>query len=69
MAPKGTPQPIIDKLNAEVKTLLEQQSMKMALAQQGVESTYSTPTDAATQIKNEIAKWAKVIKDAQITAE
>jgi len=69
LAPAGTPQPIIEKLNAEVKTLLEQQSMRAALAQQGVESTYSTPADAAKQIKNEVARWAKVIKDAQITAD
>jgi tripartite-type tricarboxylate transporter receptor subunit TctC len=69
LAPAGTPQAIIDKLNAEVKVLLNLPEVKATLAQQGVEPTYTTPTQTSAQIHGEIAKWAKVIKDANVKAE
>lgn len=69
LAPAGTPQAIIDKLNAEVKELLNLPEVKSTLAQQGVEPTYTTPTQTSTQIHGEIAKWAKVIKYANVKVE
>jgi tripartite-type tricarboxylate transporter receptor subunit TctC len=69
MAPAGTPKAIVDKLNAEVKTLLELPEIKATLAQQGVEPTYTTSAQMATQIHGEIAKWSKVVKDADIKPE
>lgn len=69
MAPAGTPRAIINRLNAEVKILLEQPDVKATLSQQGVEGTYTTPPQMATQIHAEITKWAKVIKDADVKLE
>lgn len=69
LAPAGTPQTIVDKLNAEVKTALEQPDVRSTLSQQGVEPTYTTPAQTSAQIHSEIAKWAKVIKDAGVKAE
>ena len=69
LAPAGTPQAIIDKLNAEVKTLLNLPEVKATLAQQGVEPTYTTAKQTSAQIHREISKWAKVIKDANVKAQ
>ena len=69
LAPVGTPQAIVDQLNAAVKAVLERPEVKAALAQQGVETTYTTPAQTAAQIHVEIAKWGKVIKDANVKAE
>ena len=66
LAPAGTPQAIVDKLNAETKTILEQPDVKARLAEQGVIPTYTTPEQTSEHIRNEVAKWAKVIKAGNV---
>jgi tripartite-type tricarboxylate transporter receptor subunit TctC len=63
-APAHTPQPIIAKLNAELVKVLKQPDLKERLAADGAEPAPSTPAEFAAWIKAEVAKWAKVIKDA-----
>jgi tripartite-type tricarboxylate transporter receptor subunit TctC len=43
--------------------------MKERLASQGTETVGSTPEQLYTQIRNETAKWGRVVKQARITAE
>jgi tripartite-type tricarboxylate transporter receptor subunit TctC len=69
MAPVGTPKEIVDRLNAEVKAALELPEVKATFAQQGLEATYTTSPQMAAQIHAEIAKWAKVVKDAGVKPE
>ena len=69
LAPSGTPKPIIDRLNAEVKVALENPDVQARLAEQGVIPTYTTPEQTSAFIRNEIAKWATVIKDGNVKAE
>jgi tripartite-type tricarboxylate transporter receptor subunit TctC len=66
MAPKGTPQPIVDKLNAEINKVLNRADVKEAWAKQGVEPLAMTPAEFDTYLRADIDKWAKVIKDAGI---
>jgi tripartite-type tricarboxylate transporter receptor subunit TctC len=66
LAPAGTPKPIVDKLNAEVKAILEMPDLKARLAEQGVIPTYTTPEQTSKHIRDEIAKWAKVIKTGNV---
>ncbi len=68
-APAGTPRPVIDKLNAELKTILAMPDVKAKLLEQGAYATHTTPEEAATRIHNEVAMWAKVIKDANVKVE
>jgi tripartite-type tricarboxylate transporter receptor subunit TctC len=63
LAPAGTPRSIVDRLNAEVRTLLEDPGMKAQLATQGIELTPSTPEELGTFLRSEVAKWAKVVQD------
>ena len=68
VAPDGTPRAIVQLLNAEIVKALRLPDVRGTLAAQAVEAVSSTPEEFATHIKSEIAKWAKVIKDANIHA-
>jgi tripartite-type tricarboxylate transporter receptor subunit TctC len=63
-APAGTPRPIVDKLQQEVKTILALTEVGKRLAEAGLEVVGSTPDELAAYQRTEIAKWAKVVKDS-----
>jgi len=63
LAPAGTPAPIIDRLNVEIKKLLDQPDTAKALFDAGVEPSYAGPEQTAQLIASELEKWGKVIKD------
>jgi tripartite-type tricarboxylate transporter receptor subunit TctC len=69
VAPAGTPRAVIMRLNAEVVRILQVPEVKEKMLQQGVVATPTTPEQAAQRIHDEVAKWAKVIKDANVKAE
>jgi hypothetical protein len=69
LAPAKTPQPVIMKLNREIVRILQTQEMKDRLAADGSEAVGNTPEQFQAHIKTEVAKWAKVVRDANIRAE
>jgi tripartite-type tricarboxylate transporter receptor subunit TctC len=68
LVPTGTPRPIVDKLNADLVKVLADPDLKKRYADLGVEPMSSTPEFFGEFIKSEMARYAKVIKDAGITA-
>jgi tripartite-type tricarboxylate transporter receptor subunit TctC len=66
LAPAGTPAPIVAKLNAELRKILNDPEVKESLLSQGAVSTFTTPEEAGKAIAAEYAKWAKVIKEGNI---
>jgi tripartite-type tricarboxylate transporter receptor subunit TctC len=66
VAPAGTPQPIVERLAAEVRRMLESPEVRAALAAQGAIPRPSTPAELARFTKAEIDKWAKAIEAAGI---
>ncbi len=66
MAPAATPKPVIAKLNAEITKIMAMPDVKERLSNVGVEPRSSTPEEAAAYIKQDVGKWAKVIKDAHV---
>jgi tripartite-type tricarboxylate transporter receptor subunit TctC len=68
VAPAGTPGDVLARLNAEVKRALAQPDVKQRFADLGMTGEDSTPAALDAYIKSEIAKWTKVIKDADIRA-
>jgi tripartite-type tricarboxylate transporter receptor subunit TctC len=68
VAPAGTPPDVLARLNAEVKRALAQPDVKQRFADLGMTAEDSTPAGLDAYIKSEIAKWTKVIKDANIRA-
>ena len=62
MAPTGTPQPIVDKLNKEINAILARPDLKAGWAKQGAEPLTMTPAEFGAYLKRDIEKWADVVK-------
>jgi tripartite-type tricarboxylate transporter receptor subunit TctC len=62
MAPAGTPKPIIDKLNAEIRRTLSQSDVKDTWAKQGAVPMNMSPEQFSKFLQQDIEKWAKVVK-------
>jgi len=66
MAPKGTPKAIVDKLNAEIEKAVKRPEIVAAWAKQGATPMTMTPAEFGAYLEKDIAKWANVIKTANI---
>jgi tripartite-type tricarboxylate transporter receptor subunit TctC len=64
MAPKGTPQSIVDRLNAEMMKIQAKPAVQEAYAKQGAVPMTMTADAFGTFLEADIAKWAKVIEKA-----
>ncbi len=65
-APAGTPQPIVDKLNAALHDVLADPDLKKAALDLGIDARASTPAEIDARMRADIAKWSKVIEAAHI---
>lgn len=65
-APAGTPSAIIEKLSADVAKVLAMPEVREKLANIGLEPVGTTPAEFGTIVRNDHAKWGKVIRDANI---
>ena len=66
VAPTGTPPAVLAKLNAAARKALADDDTKKRFADLGMTNGGSSPEELDAYIKSEIAKWSKVIKDANI---
>ncbi|MDN4016111.1 Bug family tripartite tricarboxylate transporter substrate binding protein [Zwartia panacis] len=64
LAPAGTPEAIVNKLNAAIKTALADKDVQERLLKQGCEPLESTPQQFATLIKDDLANWQKIVKSS-----
>ena len=69
LSPARIPADIVTRLNAELQKAVAQSDVRERFAAAGVEPGTSSPDELAAIVKNEIAKWSKVIKDAGIRAD
>jgi tripartite-type tricarboxylate transporter receptor subunit TctC len=69
LAPARTPPAVLDQLNRDLVTVLTNAAVKERLFGQGFEVVANSRADFAQYIREEIAKWAKVIKEAGIHAD
>ena len=69
VAPKGTPQPVLQKLNAEVNKALASPALRQRYAALGAEPTPSTLDSFNKLWVSDEKKWSAVIKNANIRAE
>jgi len=69
LAPAGTPRNVIAALHREMANILKQPEIRERFAKLGAEPVGSTPEEFEAFIKAEIAKWAKVVKEAGIKAD
>jgi len=68
VAPAGTPPVIVNRLNKEINAFLQEPATAPSLHQQGFEAMGGTPAEFAAYLRNEIAKWGKLIKANNIRA-
>jgi tripartite-type tricarboxylate transporter receptor subunit TctC len=69
VAPAGTPAPIINKLNAEMKRALANAEFSKHIETIGMEPAGSTPQELSLWVRSELARWTKVVRDAGIQVQ
>ena len=69
LAPAGVPAPVVNKLNNEINTILRDPEMAKRLAAEAAEAVVDTPEAFGKLIVNDLAKWNRIAKEAQIRAE
>jgi tripartite-type tricarboxylate transporter receptor subunit TctC len=67
--PAKTPKPVVDRLHAELVKALGQANVRARFAQIGAEPVGSTPQELASTLKTETARWARVVRERNITAD
>jgi tripartite-type tricarboxylate transporter receptor subunit TctC len=67
--PKGTPQPVVDRLNAEVNRILQDGGIKKTLEAQGMAPSGGTPAKFGQRVRNEYDGWVKVVRETQLKIE
>jgi tripartite-type tricarboxylate transporter receptor subunit TctC len=68
MAPVGTPQPVVDKLNAEIAKVINRADVKENWAKQGAVPMVMSPAEFDKYLRADIEKWAKVVQKSGIKA-
>ena len=67
--PKGAPREAVDRVNAEIQKMFQDQKMRDRLAELGGVPLPGTPEDFGNVIKSEVEKWSKVVKASGATVE
>ncbi|HZN26431.1 MAG TPA: tripartite tricarboxylate transporter substrate binding protein [Burkholderiales bacterium] len=68
-APAKTPKPIVDRLNGEIHKVMASAEMKKTFSDFGAEPSPTTPEAFTAMVRKEIAKWSRVVKEANIKPE
>jgi tripartite-type tricarboxylate transporter receptor subunit TctC len=68
-APAGTPQPIVDRLHKEITAVLESEEIRKRFESDGANIVQMTPAEFTRFFQDELAKWGKVVKEANIKPE
>lgn len=69
VAPAGTPAAIVNRLNAEIGKIMQQNDVKEMLASVGAAPSISTPQEFGKFIDSEISRWAEVVKTSGAKAD
>ena len=69
LAPRGTPRPIVDRLNREIVAAMADPAVRARFAELGAEPLASTPEELARHISVEIVKWRGIITKGGITVD
>ena len=69
LMPKGTPQPIVARVSAEIVKVLESADVRERMAANGGATVKPGPAAFDAQLKSELSKWGRVIREAKMTIE
>ncbi len=68
-APAGMPEPVIEKLNASLRTALTNPNVTARMTKEGFDPLVSTPAEARARLERELPQWEKLVKARGITAQ
>jgi tripartite-type tricarboxylate transporter receptor subunit TctC len=68
-APAATPRPVIDKLTADLRKVVENPAFRLKAQEQGATADYMGPQQLGAMVKTEWSNWAQVVKSSKIEAE
>jgi tripartite-type tricarboxylate transporter receptor subunit TctC len=68
-APAGTPQPIIDRLYAEIAKILKTPDIQKRFAELGLDASGMPPQELAALVKNDVPRLGKVVRDSGAKAD
>jgi tripartite-type tricarboxylate transporter receptor subunit TctC len=66
LAPKGTPAPVIERMNAAANEVIADAAVRKRLTDIGANTLGGTPRQLADHLSAEIVKWGRIVKDANI---
>ncbi|RTD88505.1 tripartite tricarboxylate transporter substrate binding protein [Variovorax atrisoli] len=69
LAPAGTPRPVVDRLQAEVKKIVADPAFAARLQEQGLTGIAGTPEQFAAVLRTEQDKWARLVRERQLSLE
>ena len=69
MVPSGTPKEIVSKINADVLSIIAAPEMRARIIEQGFQPGTLSVSDTEKFVKADVERWAKVIREAHITAD
>ena len=69
LAPAGTPRPIIDRLNAALRALVDTEQVKQRILAEGGDPMTSTPEEYARDIDSEETKWGTLVRKLNLKVE
>jgi tripartite-type tricarboxylate transporter receptor subunit TctC len=69
LAPAGTPKAAVDKLSAEIQTIGKRSDIRDRLIQMGIDPVAGSPAQFEQFLRDEVAKWGKVIQQAGVKVE
>ena len=69
LGPAGMPRPIVEKINAALKTLVTSEDVKKRINNEGGDPLTSTPEEYAADIDSEEKKWGALIKKLNLKVE
>jgi tripartite-type tricarboxylate transporter receptor subunit TctC len=69
LAPAKTPQPIVDKLQRELRAVVQTPDIKERLASLGITASGNTPAEFGKQIEADLAKYADIVKTAKVKVD
>ena len=68
-APKGTPNPIVTKLNTELRAILALADVREVFGKQGLDAAFSSPQELQERMKRDHVRWGEIIRKNNIRAE